>query len=83
MRWYRAAVAQSHQVFLGNSQNLSSGLTFAANGPVGKQLKVEVLDMYGKKAAFYINLTGSLQNYTLVLTGTRFPLVLITPRSLW
>jgi len=71
-RWYRTVVAQSHQVFVGTPQDLSSGLTFAANGPAGKQLKVEVLDVSGKKVVFYINLTGSLQNYTISLPATGF-----------
>ncbi|MEI7752242.1 MAG: hypothetical protein WCJ71_09165, partial [Candidatus Omnitrophota bacterium] len=73
VRWYRTVVAQSHKTFLGTAQNLSGGLTFAANGPAGKQLKVEVLDQNYNKAIFYINLTGSLMNYTLSLTGSNVP----------
>jgi len=59
----------NNNVWVGSSVNLSAGLTLAANGPAGKQLKVEVKDVTGKVAVYYLNLSGTKQNYTINLAG--------------
>lgn len=64
-RWYRVVVAQSHQVFVGTPQDLSGGITFAVNGPAGSKLRVEVMDVLGKRAIVFLSLTGTKQNYVL------------------
>jgi len=54
-------------------QNLSSGIVLAASVPTGKKIKVEVKDVTGKIADYYLIGTGAKLNYTLSLTGTHLP----------
>ncbi len=54
-------------------QNLAGGLVLAANIPLGKKIKVEVKDVSGKMADYYLSGTGAKLNYTLSLTGTDVP----------
>ena len=61
---------QNSNVWMG--QTMSFGgvqAVFAVNGPAGKQLKVEVVDANDVRAVYYLNLTGSFQNYTLDFNG--------------
>ncbi|HOW58183.1 MAG TPA: right-handed parallel beta-helix repeat-containing protein [Candidatus Omnitrophota bacterium] len=59
----------NNNVWIGTAMNLSSGLVLAANGPAGKQLKVEVKDTTGRVAVYYLNLSGTTQNYALNFAG--------------
>jgi hypothetical protein len=55
--------------FVGTAGNVGSSLVLALNGPAGKQMKVEVWDSSHVKKEFFVNLTGTWQNYTLNLSG--------------
>ena len=61
--------------------SLAQNLIFAAKGPAGAQLKVEVVDTAGLTADFLVNLTAGYQNFTLDLSGNNIPRAL-TARKL-
>ncbi|MFZ5801878.1 MAG: hypothetical protein ACOY3K_02030, partial [Candidatus Omnitrophota bacterium] len=46
--------------------------TFGVKGPAGAYLKVEIVDQAGKKAIYYLELTGDFQNYHLDGTNGTF-----------
>ncbi len=54
-------------------QSLGLGPVFVLNGPAGKQLKVEIKDVNGNVATFYVNLTGIKQNYFFSLSTDIVP----------
>ncbi len=52
---------------------LPANFVIGVNGPANSKLKVKVVDTTGKVADFILSLTGSLQNYTLALSGDNIP----------
>src|SRR5207249_2434965 len=52
---------------------LPNSFVIGLNGPNGAKAKVEVKDVNGNTADFILTLTGSLQNYTLTLSGDGIP----------
>ncbi len=53
--------------------SLPANVTLGLSGPAGSRVKVEVQDVDGKKAFFYLDLQGSLRNYSLDLTASHVP----------
>lgn len=51
----------------------SQSLIFAANGPAGKKLKLQLIDANGKISEYLLNLTGSLQNYGVSTYASALP----------
>jgi len=60
------------------AQNLGTSFTVALTIPVGKKLKLEVHDSNDKVAAFFLNGTGQMQNYTISLTAGNIPAGFLT-----
>jgi hypothetical protein len=58
---------------------MDPSLIFALRGPAGlgagqkAKVKAEVVDIWGSKAVYYLNVTNALQNFTLSLTGDAKP----------
>src|SRR5204862_321437 len=56
-----------------SAQNLSSGITLAANIATGNKLKVEFLDSGNRKGVFLLTGTGVKSNYTLNFVAANLP----------
>ncbi len=53
--------------------NLGNNVVLGLNGPAGVQVKAEIVDVNGEKVVQILNMTGSLKNYNLALTGSHVP----------
>ncbi|HPS36485.1 MAG TPA: hypothetical protein PLL75_01990, partial [Candidatus Omnitrophota bacterium] len=72
-RSYRVQVVSPAQVFQGMPQDLHGGFTFAANGADKGLMKVEVVDVNGVKASFWVELKGEFKNYTIPFNAADLP----------
>ena len=61
------------QIDFPSPQNMGTSITLALSGPIGRQIKAQVIDATGRAANFYLNLQSFKQNFTFPLTGAALP----------